>query len=203
MDNMHRLSRYTWAAAFAVSEWSSMGLPDASDSRLADLTRWVFEDLGFPGRRIEPASADASFRRYFRVTRGGDTYIVMDAPPEKEDLGPFVTVARILLGMGLNAPVILARDSKQGFLFLSDLGSRQFLDELKTDGAADRLYADALAALAIMQTADSGPARDLPPYDHALLMREMELMPEWFLRRHLGLKVSAAERGMLDRLFET
>jgi len=190
------------SAACAVGEWSSMGLPDASDSRLADLTRWVFEDLGFAGSRIEPASADASFRRYFRVTRGGDTYIVMDAPPEKEDLGPFVTVARILLGMGLNAPVILARDSKQGFLFLSDLGSRQYLDELQTDGAAERLYADALEALATMQTADCGRARELPPYDHALLMREMELMPEWFLRRHLRLEISAAERGMLDRLFE-
>jgi aminoglycoside/choline kinase family phosphotransferase len=190
------------SAACAVGEWSSMGLPDASDSRLADLTRWVFEDLGFAGSRIEPASADASFRRYFRVIRGGDTYIVMDAPPGKEDLGPFVTVARILLGMGLNAPVILARDSKQGFLFLSDLGSRQYLDELKTDGAADRLYADALDALATMQTADRGQARGLPPYDHALLMREMELMPEWFLRRHLGLEISAAERGMLNRLFE-
>src|SRR6202044_611543 len=190
------------SAACAVGEWSSMGLPDASDSRLADLTRWVFEDLGFDGSRIEPASADASFRRYFRVTRGADTYIVMDAPPGKEDLGPFVTVARILLGMGLNAPVILARDSKQGFLFLSDLGNRQFLDELETDGAADRLYADALEALAPMQTADCAQARGLAPYDHALLMREMELMPEWFLRRHLGLEISAAERGMLDRLFE-
>ncbi|MGC1523115.1 MAG: phosphotransferase [Steroidobacteraceae bacterium] len=180
-----------------------MGLPDASDSRLADLTRWVFEDLGFTGSRIEPASVDASFRRYFRVTRGEDTYIAMDAPPEKEDSGPFVTVARILLEMGLNVPVILARDSKRGLLLLSDLGSRQYLDELKADGAADRLYADALEALATMQTADRiGRARDLPPYSHGLLMREMELMPEWFLLRHLGLKISDAERGMLDRLFE-
>lgn len=191
------------AAAFAVGEWSSMGLPDASDSRLADLTRWVFEDLGFAGSRIEPASVDASFRRYFRVTRGADTYIVMDAPPAKEDLGPFVTVARILLEMGLNVPVILARDSERGFLLLSDLGSRQYLDELKADGAADRLYADALEALATMQTADHiRRVRDLPPYSHDLLMREMELMPEWFLRRHLGLTISDAERGMLDRLFE-
>ena len=89
-----------------------MGVPDASDSRLADLTRWVFEDLGFAGGRIAPASADASFRRYFRVTRGADTYIVMDAPPEKEDLGPFVKVARMLAGIGLNVPVILARDMR-------------------------------------------------------------------------------------------
>ncbi len=99
------------AAAFAVSEWSSMGLPDASDSRLADLTRWVFDDLGFAGGRIAPASVDASFRRYFRVSRGGETYIAMDAPPEKENLAPFLSVARLLLGLGVNVPVVLANDS--------------------------------------------------------------------------------------------
>jgi N-acetylmuramate 1-kinase len=202
MDKMHRLSRYTWAAAFAVGEWSSMGLPDASDSRLAELSRWVFDDLGFAGAGIEPASADASFRRYFRLSRGGDTYIVMDAPPEKEDLGPFLSVGRTLLEIGLNVPVVLAKDPKRGFLLLSDLGKRQYLDELVAE-AADRLYADALGALCVMQTSENETVRDLPPYSHALLMREMELMPEWFLRRHLGLQVSAAERGMLDRLFET
>jgi aminoglycoside/choline kinase family phosphotransferase len=179
-----------------------MGLPDASDSRLADLTRWVFEDLGFAGGRIEPASADASFRRYFRVTRDEDSYIVMDAPPEKEGLGPFMSVARVLLGAGLNVPMIFAKDAGRGFLLLSDLGKRQYLDELDA-GAADRLYADALGALCVMQTADSGMARDLPLYSHGLLMREMELMPEWFLGGHLSLQVSAAERDMLDRLFET
>src|SRR5580692_11920979 len=124
------------SAALAVGEWSSMGLPDASDSRLAELTRWVFEDLGFAGSRIAPASADASFRRYFRVTRGEDTYIVMDAPPDKEDLGPFSNVARLLLRIGVNVPVILATDSKRGFLLLSDLGVRQYLDELAVDGTA-------------------------------------------------------------------
>jgi N-acetylmuramate 1-kinase len=180
-----------------------MGLPDASDSRLADLTRWVFDDLGFAGGRIAPASADASFRRYFRVTRGEDTYIAMDAPPEKENLGPFLSVARLLLGIGLNVPMILATDSKRGFLLLSDLGKRQYLDELGLDGAAERLYADALGALAAMQTAHYGKACDLPRYSRDLLMREMELMPEWFLRSHLGLQISAAERSMLDRLFET
>src|SRR5258708_35536886 len=164
------------AAAFAVGEWSSMVLPDASDSRLTDLTRWVFDDLGFAGSRIEPASTDASFRRYFRVTRGAETYIVMDAPPAKENLGPFLSVGRILLEMGLNVPMVLARDPARGFLLLSDLGTRQYLDELRTDGAADRLYGDALRALSTMQTADNGLARDLPRYDRALLMREMELM---------------------------
>src|SRR5580698_7868990 len=106
-------------AAFAVSEWSSMGLPDASDSRLADLTRWVTGDLGFAGSRIAPASVDASFRRYFRVTRGADSYIVMDAPPDKEDSGPFLQVARLLGSLDLNVPLILARDMERGFLLLS------------------------------------------------------------------------------------
>jgi aminoglycoside/choline kinase family phosphotransferase len=180
-----------------------MGLPDASDSRLADLTRWVAGDLGFAGSRIAPASADASFRRYFRVTRGADSYIVMDAPPEKESLGPFLSVAKTLLGIGLNVPVVLAKDIPRGFLLMSDLGTRQYLDELVSEAAADRLYADALDALAVMQTAGPAMARDLPRYTEALLMREMELMPEWFLGAHLGLEVSPAERGMLDRLFET
>ena len=178
-----------------------MDLPDASDSRLAQLTRWVFDDLGFEGGRLAPASADASFRRYFRVTRGEDTYIVMDAPPDKEDLGPFSNVARLLLRIGVNVPVILATDSKRGFLLLSDLGVRQYLDELVV-GTADRLYADALGALSTMQTADGAMARDLPRYSHALLMREMDLMPEWFLGSHLRLQVSAAERGMLAGQFE-
>jgi len=178
-----------------------MGLPDASDSRLTDLTRWVFDDLGFAGSRIEPASVDASFRRYFRVTRGADSYIAMDAPPDKENLQPFVAVARQLLGIGLNVPVVLARDSARGFLLLSDLGRRQYLDEL-ANGAADSLYADALGALCTMQTAGATAARALPPYGRELLMREMELMPQWFLREHLRLQISAAERSMLDGLFE-
>jgi len=176
--------------------------PDASDSRLADLTRWVFEDLGFSGSDIAPASADASFRRYFRITRGSDSYIAMDAPPDKENVEPFVRVARLLLGMGLNVPVILAQDARRGLLLLSDLGTRQYLDELK-NGAEERLYADALDALATMQTAGAAAARELPPYDRDLLLREMQLMPQWFLRDHLGLELSAAEAGMLDRLFET
>jgi N-acetylmuramate 1-kinase len=179
-----------------------MDVSDASDSRLAELTRWVQGDLGFAGSVIVPASVDASFRRYFRVTRDRQTYIVMDAPPDKEDSGPFLKVARLLAGLDLNVPMVLARDMARGFLLLSDLGSRQYLDELPAPGAADRLYADALKALLRMQTADPAIAGDLPHYGHAMLWREMQLMPEWFLQRHLRITVGPQERAMLDRLFE-
>jgi hypothetical protein len=180
-----------------------MVVSDASDSRLAQLSQWVLEDLGFAGSLIAPASVDASFRRYFRVTRDADSYIVMDAPPDKEDSTPFLKVARLLAGMNLNVPIVLARDMDRGFLLLSDLGSRQYLDELPSPQAADPLYADALAALRTMQTADAALSRDLPRYDRALLMRETELMPEWFLHRHLGMSVDAEERSMLNALFES
>src|ERR1700689_2577669 len=129
-----------------------MGLLYASDSRLANLTQWVVEDLGFAGASIATASADASFRRYFRVTRGADTYIVMDAPPDKENLRPFVHVARMLLGMGVNAPVVLGSHEAEGLLLLSDLGSRLYLDELAAGRNVDALYADALDALLKMQS---------------------------------------------------
>jgi aminoglycoside/choline kinase family phosphotransferase len=179
-----------------------MAVADASDSRLEMLTRWVTEDLGFSDSVIAPASADASFRRYFRVTRGSDTYIVMDAPPDKEDLAPFLQVGRILSAIGVNAPTVLARDSARGLLLLSDLGTLLYLDALRADAAVDELYGDALRALREIQTADAALGAQLPRYDHALLMREMELMPEWFLRRHLGLTPSPAERQMLNELFE-
>jgi len=180
-----------------------MDVLDASDSRLANLTQWVIEDLGFGGASIVPASADASFRRYFRVTQGADSYIVMDAPPDKEDSRPFLQVARILGSLDLNVPMILARDMERGFLLLSDLGSCQYLDALPAEGAAAELYADALKSLRTMQTAAAGLSQGLPRYDRALLLREMELLPEWFLIRHLGLTIEARERAMLEELFES
>jgi N-acetylmuramate 1-kinase len=178
-----------------------MVLSDASDSRLALATHWVAEDLGFEGATLEPASADASFRRYFRLTRDDESYIVMDAPPDKEDVAPFVAVARMLKSAGLNVPVVLARDARRGLLLLSDLGTRQYLDELALERQVDRLYTDAMGALLRMQARCATSENDLAPYDHHLLMREMELMPEWFLGRHLGLRVGSDERAMLDRLF--
>jgi aminoglycoside/choline kinase family phosphotransferase len=179
-----------------------MPVADASDSRLEMLTRWVTEDLGFGDASIAPASADASFRRYFRVTRGRDTYIVMDAPPDKEDLAPFLKVGRILSDIGVNAPAVLARDNVRGLLLLTDLGTELYLDALNDAAAADPLYRDALRALREIQTADATLGATLPRYDQALLIREMELMPEWFLQRHLGLTPSTDERRMLQALFD-
>jgi aminoglycoside/choline kinase family phosphotransferase len=179
-----------------------MHVTDASDSRLALLRRWVTEDLGFAGAQIEPASADASFRRYFRLIRGADSYIVMDAPPEKETVAPFIGVAQSLLGIGLNVPVILARDPERGLLLLSDLGKRQYLSDLLAGRDVEQLYGDALEALVRLQTRGGEAARALPAYDRAALIREMELLPEWFLGRHLGQPPTAVQRAMLDRLFE-
>ena len=173
------------------------------DPRLSLMQRWVREDLGFDPALIEPASADASFRRYFRVTRGPESFIVMDAPPGKEDLGPFLGVARLLADLGLNVPWVLARDESRGFLLLTDLGTRLYLPELTSVAAATPLYADAGTALARMQTAGRTRAAALPPYDEALLRREMQLFPDWFLARHLDAPADQAQGALLERLFTT
>ncbi|MDE2304610.1 MAG: phosphotransferase [Gammaproteobacteria bacterium] len=174
----------------------------AQDARLSSLARWIREDLGFGDARIETASADASFRRYFRVGLGARSFIAMDAPPERESLGPFLRIANLLDGIGIHVPRVLARDTDAGFVLLTDLGSRQYLQELAAAERAPRLYGDALETLLRMQTAGAGlAAESLPRYDRALLMREMELLPQWFLDRHLQIGVDETVRAMLDRLF--
>ncbi len=161
---------------------------------------WLENSVGLGEFSLELASGDASFRRYYRATLAdGATRIVMDAPPENEDCRPFVAVARHLGGLGLNVPVIHAADLEQGFLLLSDLGSEHYLDLLE-QGQRDRLYADALSALKVMQAC--GKRDGLPLYSSELLLREMGLFPEWLLGRHLGLTLDADERQILDRLFE-
>ena len=179
-----------------------MGLSDASDSRLELLRRWVTEDLGFADGRIEPASADASFRRYFRLTRDSDSFIVMDAPPAREDVRPFVRVARLMHDLGLNVPVVLASDVDRGLLLLTDLGSRLYLEDLDAGREVDRLYGDAMAALARLQSGGGHAARGLPAYDREYLVREMQLMPRWFLETHLRLDLSGQERQLLEETFD-
>ncbi|MFZ4790168.1 MAG: aminoglycoside phosphotransferase family protein [Candidatus Competibacteraceae bacterium] len=161
---------------------------------------WMNAALPVPLIRIAPASSDASFRRYFRVWYGDQTRIVMDAPPEKEDCRPFVAMAEALRGLGLNAPEVLDGDLDRGLLLLTDLGSRQYLAELNERSVAG-LYDDALTALARLQTGGDPGSPLLPPYDSALLHREMELFRDWFLGRLLGLELSATEQRTLDQAF--
>ncbi|MCB1772388.1 MAG: phosphotransferase [Gammaproteobacteria bacterium] len=164
--------------------------------RLQLLHAWLTDVVGAREFTLAPASADASFRRYFRLTfTDGDSLVAMDAPPAQEDCGPFVRVETLLRDAGLHAPEILSRDLEQGFLLLEDLGSRSYLDALD-DQSADPLYGDAMQALLTMQR--DVPFGGLPPYDRALLEREMRLFDEWLLQRHLGIELDRSTRRMLD-----
>ena len=147
---------------------------------------------------FEPASGDASFRRYFRIGMGNDSYIAMDAPPEKEPLQPFLQVARNFESIGLNVPHIYAENLSEGFLLLEDLGSVLYLDRLDETTVED-LYADALDALVNLQA--KAPTQGLPDYDRTLLMREMELFRDWLVGRELGLALTPDEQSMLDATF--
>jgi aminoglycoside/choline kinase family phosphotransferase len=171
------------------------------DLREAALQRWLAGVLGEQPSRVEPASADASFRRYFRVWLGTRTWVAMDAPPEKEDLLPYLRVAGLLAAAGVNVPQVVARDLGQGFLLLTDLGSRQYLDALRSGVDPDALYADAIAALLRIQLRATGSATALPPYDAARLREEMGLFPRWFVGRHLGLELADDEHVMLEETF--
>jgi len=167
--------------------------------RLEKLKHWLESELDFSEYTLKPASADASFRRYFRVLHQGESLIVMDAPPDNEDSRPFIDVSRMLFDVGLNVPAVIDYDLEQGFLLLSDLGSRSYLDELNGD-SVERLYGDALSALATIQTCIPGDA-GLPAYDRALLLKEMELFREWLLGRHLGITPDAAQAATINAAF--
>ena len=168
--------------------------------RLRQLEHWLERSCRLSDYRIAPASADASFRRYFRVTLAdGSSMIAMDAPPEKEDCRPFIEVAERMRAAGMHVPQVFAQDLEEGFLLLEDLGATDYLSVLTPD-SVDALYADATGALLRLQT--TAPVEGLPPYDRELLLREMQLFPDWLLETHLGLPISADERGMLDQAFE-
>jgi aminoglycoside/choline kinase family phosphotransferase len=172
------------------------------DARLGQIEQWLAADLHFDCVRIEPASSDASFRRYFRAwRRDGATRIVMDAPPDKEDLAPFLKVAQLLEGCGVHVPQVEAAERGRGFLLLEDLGSEQYLSRLIAGDDPQPLYAEALAALLRIQVEGLGAARELAPYDAAALGREMALMPEWFCARHLRLDLSGEEQALLAETF--
>ena len=179
-----------------------MNEPCRDDPRLDLLRRWLEHELGWRDAGLAPASADASFRRYFRVTRPDGTYVAMDAPPDKEDVAPYLRVAAMLGDIGVHAPRVLARNAADGFLLLTDLGSTTYLTELADRGRAPALYADAIAALARIQVRGGAHASSLPPYDAKLLRFEMSLFPDWLLRRHLNLVLDEAETRELAAAFD-
>jgi aminoglycoside/choline kinase family phosphotransferase len=169
-------------------------------TRIESIEAWLRSQLGGESFTLAPASADASFRRYFRATTSRGTHIVMDAPPEHEDCRPFVKVAGLLRAAGLNAPAVVAQDLALGFLLLTDLGSVTYLSALNQNrSCAPALFLDAIRALIQWQLASRPDV--LPPYDAALLRRELNLFPEWYLGRHLGIALSGGQRDALERTF--
>jgi len=171
--------------------------------RLQALQDWAARQLRGDSLDIAPASADASFRRYFRVTAKGRDYIVMDAPPAHEDCRPFIAVARLFADAGVHVPQVLAQDLDKGFLLLTDLGNTTYLsalDEAAFDQSVAReLYLASNDALIRIQQA-SRPGV-LPEYDRALLTRELMLFPEWYVAKHLGVAMTDDQQAVLDTVF--
>ena len=171
------------------------------DERLESIKAWLNETLNLPVGDIEPASSDASFRRYFRFYHDGISHIVMDAPPEKESCLSFIKVARAFHDLDINVPLIMEQDLVQGFLLMSDLGSQQYLSVLNENNV-DRLYGDAFVTLERLQAGSQGQERFLPPYDKALMQREVNLFHEWFLSQQLGLSINDEQRHILEDAYQ-
>lgn len=167
---------------------------DTNDPRLDALTNWLAGIPDVAGLPPMPASGDASFRRYFRLRRDSQSWIVMDAPPSMEDSRAFVEVAGLLHSMSLNVPKILAADLDDGFLLMTDLGSRQYLGALESDpAAAEKMYGDAIDVLLCLQRQGVRFMENLPVYDETLLRFEVSLFRDFLCGRHLGIVFSKAE----------
>jgi aminoglycoside/choline kinase family phosphotransferase len=162
------------------------------------LQDWAARQLGGDSLDIAPASADASFRRYFRVTAKGRDYIVMDSPPAHEDCRPFIAVARLFGDAGVNVPQVLAQDLDQGFLLLTDLGNTTYLSALNESTARELYLASNDALIRIQQASRPGV---LPEYDRGLLTRELMLFPEWYVAKHLGAVMKDDQKAILDTVF--
>lgn len=171
------------------------------DHRAEAARQWACAAINVTGATWAPASADASFRRYFRLTSATGTVIVMDAPPAQEDCRPFLDVAARLEAAGLSVPRVLAQNLEQGFLLLTDLGTQTWLRGMPREPSAARVWF-AAATAALVQAQRQIDAADLPAYDAALLMRELNLFPDWFVGRHLGRRFSAVESALWDIVCE-
>jgi N-acetylmuramate 1-kinase len=168
-----------------------------TDARLALIHAWLTRELALSVLRIEPASSDASFRRYFRAWTATGTRIVMDAPPGREDVRPYLKVSSLLETVGVHVPHVHAADSARGLVLLEDLGNTLYLERLSAGADPEPLYGAALDALATLQVRGVAACRELAPYGRGALARELALMPEWFLRRHLTLELSADQSRLL------
>ena len=176
------------------------GKPAENDPRLCAIEYWLRHDIGFNYQSIESASSDASFRRYFRVVAGNKTSIIMDAPPQQEDIRPFVTIAGLLATAGIHVPTIVHQSKDQGFLLISDLGQDCYLDSL--DGnTAETLYRDAMDVLVQMQTRVNIENVGLPIYGEPLLRSELKIFQEWFLEKMLRIKIEPATESLLDQVW--
>ena len=169
------------------------------DNRQQQLETWLSTALKSAKFTLTTASADASFRRYFRVHVADKTLIAMDAPPTHESCAPFVQVAQLLAEAGLNAPKVLAQDLAQGFLLLSDLGDDTYLSKLNTETAPE-LYKNATDALIKMQGISVTGV--LPNYDAAMLGREMQLFPDWYVTQHLKTTLTPEQQVVLNNTFK-
>ena len=182
---------------------TALGWPDPARGQA--FTQWLLAtsaQQGFNPASVRIASADASFRRYFRVDGDARTFIVMDAPPDKENSRPFVTIAQLMLDAGLHAPSILAWDEPLGFMLLDDLGSQTMMQALADAEASYRqdLFLKAIDALLPWQQASKPGV--LPPYDEALLRRELQLFPEWYVGQHKQIQWSQAQQQSLQTVFD-
>jgi aminoglycoside/choline kinase family phosphotransferase len=169
--------------------------------RNEQIQAWL--ETRFPGQTFDlaPASADASFRRYLRISfPDGRTCIVMDAPPAHEDVRPWLHVQQLFLAAGAHVPEVLAQEPKHGFLLLSDLGSTTYLTALKNGTDADTLYRAACDTLIGIQRASRPDT--LPAYDRTLLKRELDLFPDWYIGRHSSIDFDATQRNALEAVFE-
>ena len=177
------------------------------DVRYQMLVDWLAQELPalfagqgwgeVPPASLSPASSDASFRRYFRWQAGERTFIVMDAPPPQEDCRPFVRMAELLAEAGVHVPQVLLADLPRGFLLLTDLGRQTYLDVISADNA-DALFEDALQALVAFQRLPR-PA-EFAEYDRALLARELQLFPDWYVARELRTEFSTAQQQAWARI---
>lgn len=174
---------------------------------MTDLQHWVAEQLHCNSSDVvlQPASADASFRRYYRMDLNGKSLIVMDASAETASCEPFIRIAKLLAGGGVHVPQIIAAAPERGWMVLDDLGTQTYLDVFNAGGVPDeqnaaRLFEAAIEALIAQQRIICPD--DFPQYDKALLRRELELFPDWYLQKHLAVEVDAKLRAELNAIFE-